>query len=196
MRKRTVPTSSFSCLPWLAAGLVALGLLASCGRPSPEGETELGAAPDPAAESVTESSIATGDSSPSSEPATSESVDGDQMTAMDQTDGSTQTSGQIRSIPPVVITADSLSGVVDQSPDRAGVRVTSSNPIVATPPVVETTTTTAAANEPGVHVVQPGDTLSVIAEMYGVPVQAIADANGLDDVNTLKPDQELIIPAG
>jgi LysM repeat protein len=190
-------------LPRLVATLFALLLLVSCGRPAPEGEGELGAAPEPAAEGVADTSVTEDEAATPAEPAASESTendqmtaDGDQMTAMDESDGSSQTSAEIQSLPPVIITADSLSGVVDQSADRAGVRVTSSNPIVATPPVVETTTTTAVANQPGFHIVQPGDTLSVIAEMYGVPVQAIADANGLDDVNAIKPEQELIIPAG
>jgi LysM repeat protein len=47
----------------------------------------------------------------------------------------------------------------------------------------------------GIHVVQEGEYLSTIAELYGVPWTAIAEANGLQDPYTIYPGQELIIPA-
>ncbi len=45
------------------------------------------------------------------------------------------------------------------------------------------------------HVVQPGETLSQIAQRYGVSVEAIVQANGLADPSLIYPGQTLIIPA-
>jgi LysM repeat protein len=45
-----------------------------------------------------------------------------------------------------------------------------------------------------VYVVQSGDTLGAIAGKFGTTAQAIADANGLSDVNSISIDQELKIP--
>ena len=46
------------------------------------------------------------------------------------------------------------------------------------------------------HVVRADDTLSGIAEMYSVTVDALAAANGLDEPDYLYVGQELIIPEG
>lgn len=43
------------------------------------------------------------------------------------------------------------------------------------------------------HVIQPGETLSVIAEKYGVSVETIKWENGLSTVNAIKPGQTLRI---
>lgn len=48
--------------------------------------------------------------------------------------------------------------------------------------------------QPLVYVVQPGDTLSKIAAEHGTTVAAIAEANGITNVNYLFIGQELIIP--
>jgi uncharacterized membrane protein len=45
-----------------------------------------------------------------------------------------------------------------------------------------------------VHVVQPGETLTSIARLYGVTYQAIMEANGMDDPNLLEVGQQLLIP--
>ena len=45
-----------------------------------------------------------------------------------------------------------------------------------------------------VYVVEPGDTLSGIARTFGTSVQALMDANGLQDPGALQPGQELRIP--
>ncbi|MCL4533851.1 MAG: LysM peptidoglycan-binding domain-containing protein [Bacteroidetes bacterium] len=55
--------------------------------------------------------------------------------------------------------------------------------------------TTPATTGPSRHTVQPGETLSQIAERYGVSVDAIAAANKLQDRDNLKMGQELVIPA-
>ena len=59
-------------------------------------------------------------------------------------------------------------------------------------------TTTEAKTSPvtaGTYVIQPGDTLSVIAERFGISVAVLSEANGITDVNTIRPGQELNIPA-
>ena len=45
-----------------------------------------------------------------------------------------------------------------------------------------------------VHVVQPGETLTQISARYGVSVWAIADANGLTNINYIYVGQRLVIP--
>jgi len=54
----------------------------------------------------------------------------------------------------------------------------------------------AAPEAPGetVHVVQWGETLSLIASRYGVTVDALMAANGLSDPNFVFVGQRLIIP--
>jgi len=191
--------------PWLAAGLVAVLVLAGCGRPAPADEVGLGDTPDPAAGTVTEPDAQTGadPTDASGEASNTGASEGGQMTSTEATSSAPDdemgpaTESEVAQAPvatPVIITSENLGGLVDQSADRAGVRVTSSNPIVAVAPVEETTPST-VASQPGIHIVAAGDTLSVIAETYGVPVRAIAEANGLQDVDAIKPGQELIIPA-
>lgn len=48
----------------------------------------------------------------------------------------------------------------------------------------------------GVHVVQPGETLSAIARRYGTTAQAIAAANNIANLNLIRPGQQLTIPGG
>ncbi len=67
--------------------------------------------------------------------------------------------------------------------------VPTATPIAATPkptPVPRAT--------PRTYVVQSGDSLSAIASRFGTTVQAIINANGLKDPNTLSIGQVLIIP--
>ena len=45
-----------------------------------------------------------------------------------------------------------------------------------------------------IHVVQPGETLSQIANMYGVTVNEIVQANGLENPNAISVGQALVIP--
>ena len=83
-------------------------------------------------------------------------------------------------------------------PDIAGVSITSPDTVVSAVPTSDTTgsaeTPPPADQPPAVYTVQPGDTLSAIASQYGVPVEALADFNGISDVNDLSPGQELAIP--
>ena len=49
---------------------------------------------------------------------------------------------------------------------------------------------------PTVHVVVAGDTLGKIGQTYDVPVEEIAEANGIINVNSISVGQELVIPIG
>ncbi|MDF1515636.1 MAG: LysM peptidoglycan-binding domain-containing protein [Anaerolineae bacterium] len=49
---------------------------------------------------------------------------------------------------------------------------------------------------PGVHVVQPGETLYSIAVRYGTTVGAVSQANSIANPSLIHPGQELRIPAG
>lgn len=72
------------------------------------------------------------------------------------------------------------------------------DPAAATPGSGEATAVPAAEVTPTtgerIHVVESGDTLTQLAVIYGVPVEEIAAANGLSDVDTLEVGQEIIIP--
>ncbi len=98
---------------------------------------------------------------------------------------------------------EGAAGVPTDGPEpaMAGIQVTSQDSVVPPSPTtastVATTTTTVPTTAPGpagTYVVQAGDTLSVIAEQFGLTVEAISAANGITDVNTIQPGQELIIP--
>lgn len=49
--------------------------------------------------------------------------------------------------------------------------------------------------DPAVHVVASGETLSTIAQRYGVSLQALVEANSLADASRIVTGQQLIIPA-
>jgi LysM repeat protein len=61
-------------------------------------------------------------------------------------------------------------------------------------PTGSTPAAPAATPTPTVYVVQQGDTLGAIAIRFGVSVEAIQAANGIDDPTKLRVGQELIIP--
>jgi len=83
----------------------------------------------------------------------------------------------------------------DTGPSIAGVRVTSDSPVViAGPTSIPPSTSTTLTASGSTYVVKPGDTLSVIAEQFEVGVDAISQANGITDVHSIKPGQELVIP--
>jgi LysM repeat protein len=99
--------------------------------------------------------------------------------------------------------ADGGAGEVAE-PVAAGIRVASEQTVVApssttAPPATAatpTTTTSMPTGPSGTYVVQAGDTLSVIASQFGITVDAISQANGITDVNSIRPGQELVIPPG
>lgn len=96
-----------------------------------------------------------------------------------------------RSAPP-----DALSDTAGD-PDIAGVFITSPDAVVETMPAPGTSVSTepAAPEKPQtLYTVQPGDTLSGIADQFGVSTRELAAANGIGDLNDLSPGQELAIP--
>lgn len=62
-------------------------------------------------------------------------------------------------------------------------------------PVRTPTAAPTAPTQPVRHNVQPGETLSQIANQYGVSVDAIVAANRLQDPDNLKVGQEIVIPS-
>ncbi len=68
-------------------------------------------------------------------------------------------------------------------------------PAPAPTPAPTPTPTATPAPSPIVHVVARGETLSSIAELYGVTVQAIEDANEIDNPSLIIVGQKLVIPA-
>lgn len=53
---------------------------------------------------------------------------------------------------------------------------------------------TASAGAPAIHVVQNGEVLSVIAEIYGITVGELVATNRIADPNLVTPGTELVIP--
>ncbi len=76
--------------------------------------------------------------------------------------------------------------IPDCEPDSAGAA-----PATSIPPTLRPATTPGSGTT---YTVQSGDTLFNIAQRFGVTVQAIQDANNLDNPNRLSIGQELIIP--
>lgn len=72
--------------------------------------------------------------------------------------------------------------------------VTTSTTAVAPTTPTPTPTPTRVPGQPLTYVVQAGDLLGTIAQQFGVSVDAIVEANNLDDPNLLFVGQELIIP--
>jgi LysM repeat protein len=70
---------------------------------------------------------------------------------------------------------------------------------VATPmPLDEPTlqaTPTEETVEDQIHIVEPGDTLFIIASQYGATIESIITANNIENPDSLEVGQELLIPA-
>lgn len=91
------------------------------------------------------------------------------------------------------------------NPNLPGAKVTSANTVVV-PSTVITAPRQQAATVPQtqpqpqlqsqgtVHIVKSGDTLSVIAERYGLGLSVLVKYNNISDEDTLKLDQEIKIP--
>lgn len=66
------------------------------------------------------------------------------------------------------------------------------------PPIITTSTSSTtllvATTLPEYYQVKRGDTLTVIAAAYEIPVQALMDANGLTDPDDIRAGQHLAIP--
>ena len=87
-----------------------------------------------------------------------------------------------------------------QSPRPSGSFVASSPTAgglpTAGPSVTPTATPTPGPSAGGTHVVAPGESLSTIGDLYGVPWLQIAQANNIPEPYVIQVGQELIIPVG
>lgn len=95
----------------------------------------------------------------------------------------------------VVPTPEPTSAIVEATPLLVGattVAVEAETAVEASAPVEEE----AEEDGPPVHIVQAGDTLGKISEQYDVPVEDIAQANAIINVNAIAVGQELVIPVG
>ena len=87
------------------------------------------------------------------------------------------------------------TGGVIAVPTSAPTPIILSTPVPTTPGGATAPTGSGNSGEwPKQHVVQPGEALITIGEIYGVSWEAIKEANGLQDW-TIYPGQTLLIPA-
>lgn len=78
---------------------------------------------------------------------------------------------------------------------QESVAVAQQQPAVQPPPASRRNKGRLAASTPGVHVVQPGDTLSALARRYNTSVKALVAANGMANANVpLRVNQQLKLP--
>jgi LysM repeat protein len=71
--------------------------------------------------------------------------------------------------------------------------VVTASPLVTGSPIATAVAATSSPS-PRIHVVQPGEYVSLIARRYGVTPQAILRANNIPDPNYIEVGQELLIP--
>jgi LysM repeat protein len=68
------------------------------------------------------------------------------------------------------------------------------------PPIRTTTTssttTTTLSVDPQFYVIQPGETLQIIAERFGVTIDQIVQLNGIENPEYIQAGQQIEIPAG
>lgn len=94
----------------------------------------------------------------------------------------------------IAATATPLPGVgetplADVTADPLAVAPTGETPAGATPEAEE-------EDGPTTHIVQAGETLGRISQLYDVPVEDIAEANDIFNANSISVGQELVIPLG
>ncbi len=82
-----------------------------------------------------------------------------------------------------------------ESDDETATAAASSSTATATTASQDPDTPTPDLSSPTVYTVLPGDFLSVIAAKFGITVEALAAANGIDDPDKIYVGQELTIPA-
>lgn len=103
----------------------------------------------------------------------------------------TACNGEVVTVPPTVQASPTSAGAVPPTLEPI-LRPTATAPLL--PPAATATPT--ATPTPIVHVVQEGETLGAIAFQYGVSVEAIQAANGIENPQFLQIAQELVIPTG
>ena len=111
-------------------------------------------------------------------------------------------SNRLRAVLPLVVLGLVLSGcgndedeVVDDLPPDTGQEEPTPAEDDPTPEDEPTPTPTPAPAPNGeTYEVQSGDTLSAIAERFGTTIDALVEANELDDPDAIFPGDELVIP--
>lgn len=63
-------------------------------------------------------------------------------------------------------------------------------------PELQPTETPEPDDGPPIHIVQAGDTLGTISQLYDVPIEDIVAENGLPNANVISVGQQLVIPVG
>ena len=85
---------------------------------------------------------------------------------------------------------------ISPSPTMTSTAASPSSATASTPVSTPASTvgTATAVSLPAIHEVQPGETLSEIAKQYGLAMQALLDANGIQNADAIYSGQELRIP--
>ena len=96
------------------------------------------------------------------------------------------------------ISADSqlTAGSTLAIPPQSGDAVSTSSPSASESAAPSESSSVATSSSGGGYVVQPGDTLSAIAARYGVSIDALASANGLDPAGILPAGDTLSLSGG
>jgi LysM repeat protein len=97
---------------------------------------------------------------------------------------------QITATVPITVPATDRPVLPTASPPATPTPTATASPTLTPPPPSAT-----PAGETVIHVVKRGETLSGIAILYGVTVQAIVEANGLPNANHIVTGQKLTIPS-
>lgn len=71
---------------------------------------------------------------------------------------------------------------------------TSTTEAVTTRPAAPSTSTTTTAPQQLTYVIQSGDSLSLIAQRFGISTEDLANFNAISDANAIQVGQELSIP--
>jgi LysM repeat protein len=109
--------------------------------------------------------------------------------------------GQVLRLP-VEISEPTADGETDQATAAATATAADETPAATSTPTARATATntptarptTTGTARPSRHVVQAAETLSKIAEQYDIPLQALMDANGIQNADAIYVGQELILP--
>ena len=96
---------------------------------------------------------------------------------------------RVASVPPPAVTISPAPAVTATPPATA-----SPSASVSAPPSAPASATASAIASQAVHVVQPGEYLSQIAQQYDVTTEAIVEANDIENPDLIEAGQRLIIP--
>ena len=106
--------------------------------------------------------------------------------------------GEVLALPRTVGTSETVdiatiaSTAIDQAPSDGSVRTTRLEPVK--PAAAPAPAPKASGPEPIRHKVKRGETAFTISRLYDVPIDALAEWNGLDSEFTVREDQYLLIP--